>query len=218
MGWQQPGLVGRAMVGTAMVVGVMVIAGCARVAPSQLDTSAPGVTASSTQASDAGASGSGSAVSTSAVAAASPAASAASAASSAASGSSPSGTPGPATRLSLTSALTRDILTTAAAFNRLPVTAYSGLMPGRTYVALDAAGDTWVGTALEPSSTSIPAQVSVQDNGSYLLLRKSSGSSSWTVYAVGLASPKDCAAVGLPAAVSSLWGWAPTACRPGPGA
>ena len=88
-------------------------------------------------------------------------------------------------------------------------------MPGMTYLARDAAGDIWVGTALEPSSTSIPAQVSVQDNGSYLLLRQASGSGTWTVHAVGLATPTDCAAVGLPLAVSSLWGWAPTACRPG---
>lgn len=115
--------------------------------------------------------------------------------------------------LALTPELSREILIAAAGYNKLPVTAYTGLMPRATFVGGDGSGTIWAGTALEPSPSSVPAQVSVQDNGSYLLLRHNA-SGQWTVWAVGVASAADCARLGLPAALRTLWGWPSTGCRP----
>ena len=139
-------------------------------------------------------------------------------------GSASAGTPGsgsaPATsaagtvaNVALTPDLAHQILVAAATFNKLPVTAYVGLMPNLTYVGRDASGTIWAGAALEPSPSSVPAQVSVQDDGSYLLLRRRSGGD-WTVWSVGLASAADCAKFGLPGALRTLWGWPATGCRP----
>ncbi len=115
--------------------------------------------------------------------------------------------------LALTPELAREILIAAATFNKLPVTAYVGLLPRSTFVGRDATGTTWAATALEPSPSSVPAQVTVQDAGSYLLLRRN-GSGDWTVWSVGLASAADCARFGLTSALRTLWGWPSTGCHP----
>ena len=127
-----------------------------------------------------------------------------------------SGSAAPAVKtLALTSDLAHEILVAAATFNKLPVTAYSGLLPGSTSVGRDASGVTWAGAALQPSPASVPAQISVQDDGSYLLLRRRPGGD-WTVWSVGLASRSDCARFGLPDALRTLWGWPDTGCHPAP--
>ncbi len=203
----------RTLVAFALAGSISLASGCARVAPSQLESPVSTAAGSASPSPGVGVSGSGSA----ATSAAAPSSGAVSATFPASSGSASASSSGAgAENVSLTAELQHEILVAAAAFNKLPVTAYSGLMPTLTYLARDSAGDLWVGTSLEPSSTSIPAQVSVQDNGSYLLLRQRGGTGTWTVWAVGLSTPQDCATIGLPLAVSSLWGWEPSSCRPGP--
>ncbi len=117
--------------------------------------------------------------------------------------------------LHVTNALRAELLKVGAASHNLPATDYTGLAPGRTYYAYDPATSTyWAGAALVPSSSSTPAQVSVQDDGAYLLYERPSGGS-WSVYAVGMTLEvgSKCP-VAVPAAVLSVWGWAPGTCRP----
>jgi hypothetical protein len=65
-----------------------------------------------------------------------------------------------------------------------------------------------------PSSSSTPAQVSVQDDGSYLIFTEPSGGS-WSGQNVGLAGigGTPCP-VSVPAAILTLWGWPSGTCRP----
>jgi len=117
--------------------------------------------------------------------------------------------------LAVTNALRAELLKAGAAIHSLPVTDYTGLAPGRTYYAYDPTTSTyWAGAALVPSTSSTPAQVSVQDDGSYLLFRRQAGGS-WSVYSVGMTLiPGGKCPVTVPAAVLSAWGWAPGTCRP----
>ncbi len=205
----------------ASLVAVLVsaAAGCAQAAPTDQAASSPatGVSASSgtpaasgspATATDSGSSASGSAAPT-----------ATGSGGSASGSTTPSGTAASASiapgvkNLALTPELTRELLIAAATFNKLPVTAYEGLAPHSTYVGRDASGTVWAATALQPSPSSVPAQVSVQDDGSYLLLRRNP-SGDWTVWSVGLASAADCARFGLPAALRTLWDWPSTGCHP----
>lgn len=174
-------------------------------APTASASPSPVGAASGTQAAPASSTPSSPAASASASSAASPSGSAA-----------PSSSIAPGVKnLALTPDLARQILIAAATFNKLPVTAYTGLVPGLTFAGRDAHGATWVGTALEPSPSSVPAQVSVQDDGSYLLLERPAGGE-WRVWSVGLASAADCARFGLPGDLRTLWGWPATGCRPRP--
>lgn len=99
--------------------------------------------------------------------------------------------------------------------HQLKASDYTGLVPGETYYAYDAKTSTyWAGAGLVPSSSSQPAQVSVQDDGSYLLFRMSSGGS-WSATSVGLSGVAGSACpVSVPAAVLKAWHWAPHTCRP----
>jgi hypothetical protein len=117
--------------------------------------------------------------------------------------------------LTVTDALRAELLRAGAAVHNLPVTAYTGLAPGRTYYAYDPVTSTyWAGAALVPSTSSTPAQVSVQDDGSYLLFTRQAGGS-WTVYSVGMTLiPGGKCPVAVPSTVLSVWGWAQGTCRP----
>jgi len=72
----------------------------------------------------------------------------------------------------VTAEIKSQLLQAGAALNSLPASAFTGLMSGLTYYAYDSATATyWAGAKLVPSSSSLRAQVSVQDNGSYVLFR-----------------------------------------------
>lgn len=120
-----------------------------------------------------------------------------------------------AQNLLVTTALRAELLAAGAASHNLPVSAYTGLVPGRTYYAYDPATATyWAGAALVPSRSSVPAQVSVQDDGSYLLFSRTAGSS-WQVESVGMTGIAGAKCpVAVPATVLAVWGWAPGTCRP----
>jgi hypothetical protein len=120
-----------------------------------------------------------------------------------------------AQNLHVTSALRAELLQAGAATHNLPASAYTGLAAGRTYYAYDPATSTyWAGAALVPSSSSVPAQVSVQDDGSYLLFTRTSAGS-WKVESVGMTGIQGAKCpVTVPASVLAVWGWAARTCRP----
>jgi|SRR5450631_4682917 len=120
-----------------------------------------------------------------------------------------------AQNLHVTTALRAQLVQAAAATHNLPASAYTGLAPGRTFYAYDPTTATyWAGAALVPSSASVPAQVSVQDDGSYLLFRRSSGGS-WQVESVGMTGIQGAKCpITVPASVLAMWGWAQGTCRP----
>jgi len=125
-------------------------------------------------------------------------------------------TTGGAQNLVVTSALRTQLVQAGAASNNVPAADYIGLAPGSTYYAYDpATGTYWAGARLVPTSSSIKAQVSVQDDGGYLLFTKPSGGT-WKVYPVGMTGVGGAACpVTVPAAVLTLWGWKSGSCRPG---
>ena len=121
-----------------------------------------------------------------------------------------------AQNLVVTKALRATLVAAGAAHSSLPASDYTGLRHGVTYYAYDAATNSyWAGASLVPKSTSLPAQVSAQDDGGYLLFTKPAGGS-WTVYSVGMAgiggSP---CPIAVPASVLSVWGWGAGRCNPG---
>jgi hypothetical protein len=121
-----------------------------------------------------------------------------------------------ARNLVVTNSLRADLLTAGAASNGIPASDYTGLTRGRTFYAYDPATNTyWAGAQLVPSSSSMRAQVSVQDDGAYLLFNKSAGGT-WTVHSVGMTgvggSP---CPVAVPSGVLTVWGWKAGTCRPG---
>ena len=77
----------------------------------------------------------------------------------------------------VTAPVRNQLIAAAAKINgNVPVTQYVGLEPGRTYYAYDPATKTyWAGAGLVPRSDSTAAAVSVQDNGSYNLFRRTAG-------------------------------------------
>jgi hypothetical protein len=118
--------------------------------------------------------------------------------------------------LVVTDAVRSQLVAAGAALNSLPPSDYTGLRPGETYYAYDAATQAyWAGAGLLPSPSSIPAQVSTQDDGAYLLFTRPKGGA-WKGYAVGVAGPPEGSAcpVAVPGAILSLWNWAPGSCRP----
>lgn len=107
------------------------------------------------------------------------------------------------------------LLQAGAALNGLPASAYTGLVSGETYYAYDPATATyWAGAGLSPSPSSLRAQVSAQDDGSYLLFRRPAGTA-WTAQDVGLAGigGTKCPTA-VPASVLAVWNWAAGSCRP----
>jgi len=121
--------------------------------------------------------------------------------------------------LAVTDTLRSQLLAAAAAANRLTPADYTGLAPGLTYYAYDpTTGTYWAGAALVPSPSSQNGQVSVQDDGSYLLFSSSGSSGPWTVHPVGATGGTGGAACpAIPATVVAVWNWTPGTCK-APGA
>jgi hypothetical protein len=117
--------------------------------------------------------------------------------------------------LVVTAEIRTQLLQTGAALHGLPASAFTGLMSGQTYYAYDPATATyWAGAKLVPSSSSLRAQVSVQDNGSYILFRRPADKA-WTAQDVGLAgiAGTKCT-TSVPASVLTVWNWLARSCRP----
>jgi hypothetical protein len=145
---------------------------------------------------------------------AAPATSAA-AASSAAPPASASPSPSGAENLALTDAIRAQLVAAAARLNGLPASAYVGLVKGESYYGFDPATKTyWAGAALDPSPSSLRAQVSVQDDGGYYIFEEPAGGS-WTASAEGMAGiGGSTCSVHIPAALVALWHWPAGACHP----
>ena len=117
--------------------------------------------------------------------------------------------------LAISTAVRAQLVAAGAALNGLGPSDYTGLAVGSTYYAYDSAtANYWAGASLVASSTSLRAQVSTQDDGSYLVFHRSSGGS-WTAAAVGLAgiAGSTCPLV-VPAPVLASWGWPAGGCHP----
>jgi hypothetical protein len=99
--------------------------------------------------------------------------------------------------------------------SNLPTSDFVGLVAGKTYYAYDPVTTTyWAGAGLVPKSTSLPAQVSTQDDGSYRLFERPNGGT-WKGYNVGFAGiAGSTCPVTVPASVLALWGWPAGGCRP----
>jgi hypothetical protein len=118
--------------------------------------------------------------------------------------------------LAVTDEIRSELVAAGAALNSLPPSSYTGLRPGETYYAIDSStGTYWAGAGLVPSSSSTRAQVSVQDDGAYLLFERPRGGP-WKAFDVGLAGTPDGTAcpVVVPAGILRSWNWAPGSCRP----
>ena len=123
---------------------------------------------------------------------------------------------GAAVNLLVTQDVRGELVQAGAALNGLTAADYDGLLPGMTYYTYDPMTATyWAGTALSPSPASTQAQVSSQDDGSYLLFERPANGA-WTARPVGLTGTSDgppCP-VTVPSAILALWNWAPGTCRP----
>jgi hypothetical protein len=120
-----------------------------------------------------------------------------------------------AQNLVVTNAIRSQLLAAGAALHKLPVSDYTGLVKGQTYYALDpATGDRWAGAALIPSKDSQKAQIGNQDDGAYLVFRRT-GSSPWKAWDAGIPGNSNfTCAVTPPAGVLRVWSWAPGTCHP----
>ncbi|MGO9335038.1 MAG: hypothetical protein ACLQCU_13505 [Acidimicrobiales bacterium] len=121
----------------------------------------------------------------------------------------------PARNLAVTSAVRTQLIKAGAALNSLPASDYTGLAPGLTYYAYDPATKTyWAGAALVASRSSQRAEVSVQDDGSYVLFKRPA-SGAWKAADVGMTGigGSKCKTA-VPASVLKLWHWAAGTCRP----
>jgi hypothetical protein len=121
-----------------------------------------------------------------------------------------------ATNLSLTQDVRGQLIHTYAQAERLPDSAYPNLAKGTAYYAIDnATGIHWAGASLVPSMHSSRAQVSVQDDGGYLLFEQLPGED-WKFWDVGIQGAVDalpCPAT-PPADVLAIWRWATQSCNP----
>lgn len=123
-------------------------------------------------------------------------------------------TPPAVQNLPVTDSVRESLLEAGAALNNLPVSDYVGLVPGTTYYAYDSVTQTyWAGAGLDPSPSSIQAQVSSQDDGSYLLFTRTANGT-WTAQDDGLGGIGGTPCPAIPAAVVAVWNWAPGTCRP----
>jgi hypothetical protein len=117
--------------------------------------------------------------------------------------------------LTITGTVRSQLVAAGAASHNLSASGFTGLAPGTTYYAYDGTTATyWAGAALTPSATTQQAQVSTQDDGSYLVFERPANGS-WTAYNVGLAGTEGATCpVTVPAEVLTRWGWPPGSCRP----
>jgi hypothetical protein len=120
-----------------------------------------------------------------------------------------------AENLVVTGDVRSQLLQAGAALNGLSASAFTGLVSGDQYYAYDPATATyWAGAGLLPSSSSLRAQVSVQDDGSYVLFHRRAGAA-WTAADVGQVDigGTKCSIL-VPASVLAVWNWAAGSCRP----
>ncbi len=119
------------------------------------------------------------------------------------------------TNLVVTNAVRAQLLAAGAAMHKLPTTDYTGLRKGLTYYAYVPADSTyWAGAALVPSPSSQQAQIGNQDDGAYLVFKRTSGGP-WKAWDAGI--PGDShfgCTVTPPASVLHVWNWAPHTCHP----
>ncbi|TCO28100.1 hypothetical protein EV652_10682 [Kribbella steppae] len=118
----------------------------------------------------------------------------------------------------MTNGVRNQLIAAAAKINgNVPVSEFKGLEPQGSHYAYDPATETyWAAASLLPRDDSSAAAVSVQDNGSYNVFRRTLGGS-WTAYDVGLAGVGGTGCpITLPPAVLQLWGWPSKTCGPGP--
>jgi hypothetical protein len=126
-----------------------------------------------------------------------------------------------AQNLTVTPAVRTALLAAGAATHGLPVADFTGLVKGTTFYAYDSAtGTYWAGAALTPiagtSAAAQAAQVSVQDDGGYVLYTMPAGGS-WTGYNDGLGEvPGSHCAIVTPTAVRKVWSWSLTTPCGGP--
>jgi hypothetical protein len=131
------------------------------------------------------------------------------------SASSPSPTPSGPQNLLVTDDVRAQLVVAGAAMNSLSPADYVGLVPGETFYAYDPTLKTyWAGAALQPSTSSMQAQVASQDDGSYVLFNKVAGGT-WIARPVGLTGTAEGAPCPLtvPAGILKLWGWPAGSCR-----
>jgi hypothetical protein len=129
-----------------------------------------------------------------------------------------------AQNLPVTDAVRSELVAARAASLGIAPSSYTGLTPGDTYYAYDpSTGTYWAAAQVQPQVPSTPAapgtdiykaQVSSQDDGSYVLFMKTSGGT-WTATNDGTSGPPPVPCpVAVPAAVAQVWGWPSGACRP----
>jgi hypothetical protein len=122
----------------------------------------------------------------------------------------------PIMNLSITPAVIKSLLDSAAAYHQLPPTDYTGLDPGMTYYAFDPTTSSYYAAAgLIPSQNSLQAEIGAQDDGGYNLFIKTASASNWTVFNDGLGASQDAICpLAIPASVLAVWNWKPKSCFP----
>lgn len=120
-----------------------------------------------------------------------------------------SGAPPVATNLIVTPAVRQSLLDAGAAYHQLPVKDYVGLAQGMTYYALDVTTKTYYAAAgLDPSPSSLSAQVGAQDDGGYNLFVRRESTKTWTIYNDGLGASQNARCpITIPRAVLAVWDW-----------
>lgn len=119
-----------------------------------------------------------------------------------------------AQNLVATAAIKTQLLDAGAALHKLPASDYTGLRKGDTYYAYDGATKTyWAGTQLVASKNSQQAQIGDQDDGAYIVFRRSGGGA-WQGTETGASNTASSCAIKVPAGVIAVWNWAPGACHP----
>jgi hypothetical protein len=139
--------------------------------------------------------------------------------------SSPSMATTPATTMSGTTAVAKNLvvsnqvraqlLAAGAALHKLPVADYTGLVPKETYYAYNPATNTyWAGAGLIASKNSKKAQIGDQDDGAYLVFEKPAAGA-WRAYDAGIPGDShfSCSIV-VPAGVLTVWHWTAGTCHP----
>jgi predicted lipoprotein with Yx(FWY)xxD motif len=119
------------------------------------------------------------------------------------------GAPAVAKNLVVTPAVRVSLLDAGAAYHQLPVKDYVGLAKGMTYYAYDVTTKTYYAAAgLDPSPTSLQAQVGAQDDGGYNLFVRAKGAKKWTIYNDGLGGSEGAKCpITIPSAVLKVWDW-----------
>lgn len=122
-----------------------------------------------------------------------------------------------AQNLPLTDDVRAALVAAAAATRHLKSSDFVGLRPGESYYAYDPATQTyWAAGGLVPVAGDTNAEVSTQDDGSYILFHRQ-GSTGWQANDVGMSGIPNGAPCDLapPTEILTLWGWPPHSCRPG---